>query len=72
MFYDLNLYIRSELSAKITEVNMLQNEVNKYEKKLSNSTKSLSLKDKEIYQLGVEIENIKSMLEKERTSFNVS
>lgn len=51
---------------------MLQNEVNKYEKKLNNSTKTLSLKDKEIYQLSVDIENMKSILEKERTSFNVS
>lgn len=51
---------------------MLQNEINKYEKKLSNSTKTITLKDKEIYQLNVEIESIKSLLEKEKTSLNVS
>jgi len=50
---------------------MLQNEVNKNEKKLSNLTKTLSTKDKEIYRLSIEIESIKSLLEKEKTSFNV-
>lgn len=53
-------------------MDMLQNEISKYEKKLSNSTKTVSIKDKEIYQLNVEIENIKSLLEKEAISLNVS
>lgn len=51
---------------------MLQNEIDKYEKKLSNITKTLSTKDKEIYCLKTEIENIKFLLEKEKTSLNVS
>lgn len=50
---------------------MLQEEVNKYEKKLNNVTKTLSIKDKEIYRLNTEIEHLKSILEVEQTSFNV-
>lgn len=70
LFY-LYLFIRTELSTKNTEVNMLQNEINKNEKKLNNLTKTLSTKDKEIYRLSIEFESIKSLLEKEKTSFNV-
>lgn len=51
---------------------MLKNEIDKYEKKISNITKSSSTKDKEIYSLSIEIDNLKSTLEKEKTSFNVS
>lgn len=51
---------------------MLQNEIDKYEKKLSNVTKTSSTKDKEIYRLGVEIENLKSILEKDKASYDVS
>jgi len=51
---------------------MLKNELDKYEKKLSNVTKTLLIKDKEIYRLGIEIENHKSLLEKEMASLNVS
>ncbi|XP_050431913.1 GRIP and coiled-coil domain-containing protein 2-like isoform X2 [Adelges cooleyi] len=57
--------VSSELTGKETEVGLLQNEVEKYEKRLSNMTKTLSIKDKEIYQLNVEIEKIKSKLEDE-------
>lgn len=66
------IYIRSELSIKNTEISMLQNEIDKYEKKLNNITKTLLTKDKEIYCLNTEIENIKFILEKEKASFNVS
>lgn len=51
---------------------MLQNEIDKYEKKLNNLTKTLSTKDKEIYRLSTDIENLKSVLEKEKISLNVS
>lgn len=51
---------------------MLQNEIDKYEKKLSNTTKTLSTKDKEIYRLSIEIENLKSIFEKEKASLDVS
>lgn len=51
---------------------MLQNEIDKYEKKLSNITKILSIKDKEIYRLSNEIVIVKSILEKEKASLNVS
>jgi len=51
---------------------MLQKEIDKYEKKLSNLTKTVSTKDKEIYRLSNEIENIRFILEKEKTSLNVS
>lgn len=51
---------------------LLQKEIDKYEKKLSYLTKTISTKDKEIYRLSNEIENIKSLMEKEKTSLNVS
>jgi len=51
---------------------LLQKEIDKYEKKLCYLTKTVSTKDKEIYCLSNEIENIKSLLEKEKTSLNVS
>lgn len=51
---------------------MLQKEIDKYEKKLCNLTKTITMKDKEIYRLSNEIENIKSILDKEKTSLNVS
>jgi hypothetical protein len=50
---------------------MLQKEIDKYEKKLSNLSKTISTKDKEIYRLSNDIVNIKSILEKEKTSLNV-
>jgi len=50
---------------------MLQEEIDKYEKKLSNLSKTISTKDKEIYRLSNEIVNIKSMSENEKTSLNV-
>jgi len=68
----LNLFIRSELSTKNTDVSMLQNEIDKYEKKLSNLTKMLSTKDKEIYHLSVEIQNLKSTFETEKSYLNVN
>lgn len=70
---NFNLYIiRLELSTKNMEISMLQNEIDKYEKKLSNVIKTSLKKDKEIYHLNIEIENFKSILEKEKASFNVS
>lgn len=51
---------------------LLQKEIDKYEKKLSYLTKTVSTKDKEIYRLSNEIENIKFLLEKEKTSLSVS
>jgi hypothetical protein len=51
---------------------MLQEEINKYEKKLSNVTKTLSIKDKEMYRLNIEIEHLKSILEVEKATLNVS
>lgn len=51
---------------------MLHNEIDKYEKKLSNVTKTLSTKDKAIYHLSIEIENLKSILDKEKTFLCVS
>ncbi|XP_060862086.1 GRIP and coiled-coil domain-containing protein 2-like isoform X2 [Metopolophium dirhodum] len=62
--------VSSELSNKNIEMILLQNEIDKYEKKLSYLTKTVSTKDKEIYRLSNEIENIKSLLEKEKTSLN--
>jgi len=50
---------------------MLKSELDKYEKKLSNVTKTLSIKDKEIYHLSIEIENHKALSEKEIASLNV-
>lgn len=66
------LIFRSELSNKNAEMILLQKEIDKYEKKLSYLTKALSTKDKEIYRLSNEIENIKSIMENEKTSLNVS
>uniref|UniRef100_A0A2S2NFH3 GRIP and coiled-coil domain-containing protein 2 n=1 Tax=Schizaphis graminum TaxID=13262 RepID=A0A2S2NFH3_SCHGA len=62
--------VSSELSTKNTEITMLQKEIDKYEKKLSNLSKTISTKDKEIYRLSNEIVNIKSILEKEKTSLH--
>ncbi|XP_022166739.1 GRIP and coiled-coil domain-containing protein 2-like [Myzus persicae] len=62
--------VSSELSNKNIEMVMLQKEIDKYEKKLSNLTKTVSTKDKEIYRLSNEIENIRSIFEKEKTSLN--
>ncbi|VVC24338.1 Hypothetical protein CINCED_3A012898 [Cinara cedri] len=62
--------VSSELSTKNTEISMLKNEMDKYEKKISNVTKISLSKDKEIYRLNIEIDNLKSILEKEKASFN--
>lgn len=51
---------------------MLHNEIDKYEKKLNIVVKTLSTKDKEIYHLTIEMENLKSILDKEKTSLCVS
>lgn len=51
---------------------MLQNELNKYEKKLSNLTTILFTKEKENYWLCVEINNIKSTWVKEKITLNVN
>lgn len=57
---------------KNTEINVLKKEIDKYEKKLSNATKTKSTKDKEVYHLTVEIENLKSLMENEKKTLNVS
>lgn len=59
------------MANKNTEINILQKEINKYEKKLSNLFITISTKDKEIYHLTVEIENVKSILENEKKILNV-
>lgn len=51
---------------------MLQNELNKYEKKLSNLTTILLTKEKENYWLCIEIYNIQSTWIKEKINLNAN
>ncbi|XP_050539311.1 GRIP and coiled-coil domain-containing protein 2-like [Daktulosphaira vitifoliae] len=64
--YKINLQIvTTELNTKNVEVVTMKNEVEKYEKRLNSVTKILGKKDKALYHLNIETENIKSKLENE-------